>query len=216
MISASHIRWVIIASLVVIIGSTVFFILRPIGVGVSVGKISVVGTDADLKMDRVHVVQNKQGKKSWELWADTAKVYRKKDSTQMENIHLRFYSKNGKIMDVTADQGQMENESRNIQLRGNVLIKSQDGVSMQTEALQFQPKEKKIGSKERIFVKGESFQLTGIGLRGRTDLGQYFLEKKVEAVISDTKTVGLNPFSKSAEAAVLSKRDGSLSGEDKP
>ncbi len=201
----------------VVVGGTIgVFILRPAGVGISVGSVSVIGTDADLKMDRVHIVQNKQGTKNWEMWADTAKVYRKKDSTQMENIHLRFYPKNGNVMDVTADNGLMENKSRNLRLRGNVLIKSQDGVSMRTKALQFRPKEKKIDSDEKIFVKGDSFQLTGVGLQGRTDLGEYFLKKNVEAVIHDTNSAGLSPFSNSDEASPLPGSGGTPSGEKQP
>jgi LPS export ABC transporter protein LptC len=211
-----QVRWIIVAVLVAVSGSISFFIIWPSEVGISVGSVSVIGTDADLKMDRVHIVQNKQGSKNWEMWADTAEVYRKKNYTKLENIHLRFYPKNGKIMDVTADNGLMENESRNMRLRGNVLIKTQDGVSMRTEALQFRPKEKRIDSDEKIFVSGESFRLTGIGLRGRTDLGQYFLNKNVQAVLYDSTSAGLSSFSNSADASALPGNDVLPTGGNKP
>ncbi len=216
MISTRHVRWIILAVMVSIAGTIAFFILWPSDVSISVGSVSVIGTDADLKMDRVHIVQNKQGTRNWEMWADTAKVYRKKDFTQMENIHLRFYSKNGEVMDVTADSGLMENQSRNMRLRGNVLIKSQDGVSLRTESLQFRPKEKKIDSDEKILIEGKSFHLSGVGLRGRTDLEQYFLKKNVQAVIYETNSSGLNPSVKSAGASALPDRGESSSGGNMP
>ncbi len=216
MISTRHVRWIILAVLVVVSGTIGYFIIWPSGVGMSVGSITVIGTDADLKMDRVHIVQNKQGTKAWEMWADTAKVYRKKNYTKMENIHLRFYPKNGKIMDVTADRGRMENESRNMHLQGNVLIKSQDGVSMRTESLKFRPKEKKIDSDEKIFVKGENFRLTGVGLRGRTDLGQFFLNKNVQAVLYESTSAGLGSFPNSADASALPKSGITPTGGNKP
>lgn len=216
MISTRQVRWVIIAVLVAVSGTIGFYIFWSSDVGISVGSISVIGTDADLKMDRVHIVQNKQGIKSWEMWADTAKVYRKKNYTKMENIHLRFYPENGKIMDVTADKGLMENESRNMRLRGNVLIKTQDGISMRTEALQFRPKEKRIDSDEEILVKGETFRLRGIGLRGRTDLGQYFLNKNVQAVLYGSTSAGLGSFSKSADASALPRSGNTPTGGNEP
>lgn len=201
MISTRYLRWVILGVVVVVSGTIGFFILRPANMNISVGSVSVMGTDADLKMDRVHIVQNKQGLKNWEMWADTAKVYQKKDYTQLENIRLRFYPKNGKIMNVTADKGQMENESRNMHLQGNVLILSQDGLSLRTESLRFHPKEKRIHTEEKIVVEGKSFRLTGVGLHGRTDLGEYSLKEKVKAVLHDPKLSGSNGFSASANAS---------------
>lgn len=210
------VRWVIIGVFVLVGGTLGFFILRPSNVAISVGSISVVGTDADMKIDRVHIVQNKQGIKSWEMWADTAKVYRKKNYTKMENVHLRFFPKNGKIMDVTADSGLMENGSRNMDLQGNVLIKSQDGFSLKTESLRFRPKEKRIDSDDRVLIEGETFRLSGIGLRGRTDLGEFFLKENIRAVINGTNFSGLNSFSKSADASALSQGSGSFPGGNKP
>ncbi len=216
MISASQVRLIIVAVLVIVGGTIGYFIFWPSGMGISVGSVSVIGSDADLKMDRVHIVQNKQGSKNWEMWADTAKVYRKKDHTKLENVHLRFYPKNGQIMDVTADNGLMENQSRNMRLRGNVLIKTQDGISMRTEALQFRPKEKKIDSDEKIFVRGDTFRLTGVGLRGRTDLGRYFLNKNVKAVIYGSTSVGLGSFSNTADASALPRSGDMPTGGSKP
>ena len=69
MISTRQVRWIIISVLLVVSGSIVFFIIWPSDLGISVGSVSVIGTDADLTMDRVHVVQNKQGSKNWEMWA---------------------------------------------------------------------------------------------------------------------------------------------------
>ena len=187
--SSRKIRGILLAILLLLAGSATYFLIRPPGYQIQAESVSFLGSDADLSIDRMHVVQNKQGKKNWELWADTAKIYREKKLTELESIRIRFYPKNGKPMDITADSGVMENDTRNIRIRGNVVVKTAGGTSLRTESLRFFPKEKRFDTDEKIVVAGASFRLTGVGLHGRTDLGQFSLDKNVEALIFNTASL---------------------------
>ncbi|MFC1492132.1 LPS export ABC transporter periplasmic protein LptC, partial [Nitrospinota bacterium] len=169
-------------------GTIAYFLSRPLSYEFDAKNVSILGSDADLRIDRMHVVQNKRGEKNWEMWAGSAKIYREQNTTELESIHIRFYLENGDPMDITADSGVMENESRNIRIRGNVLIKTSDGYSLHTDTLRFFPKEKRIDTDAKIVVAGNSFRLTGVGLQGRTDLGHFSLGDKVEAVIYDVNS----------------------------
>ncbi len=181
--SSRKIRRILLVILLLLAGSAAYFLIRPPGYRIQAENVSILGSDADLSIDRMHVVQNKQGVKNWELWADTAKIYREKKLTKLESIRIRFYPKNGKPMDITADSGVMENDTRNIRVRGNVVVKTEGGPSLRTESLRFFPDEKRIDTDAKIVVAGASFRLTGVGLRGRTDLGRFSLNEKVEALI---------------------------------
>ncbi len=181
--SSRKIRGILLVILLLLAGSAAYFLIRPPAYRIQAENVSILGSDADLSIDRMHVVQNKQGEKNWELWADTAKIYREKKLTKLESIRIRFYPQNGKPMDITADSGVMENDTRNIRVRGNVVVKTEGGPSLRTESLRFFPKEKRIDTDAKIALAGASFLLTGVGLRGRTDLGRFSLDKKVEALI---------------------------------
>ncbi len=184
-----RLRWILLAVLVVLGGAMGFYLLRPARHGLHVGSVSVLGTDADLKLDRVHMVQNKKGKKDWELWADTAKVYRKKDETHLENLRMKLYPQSGDPTDVSADRGIMQNRSRAMNISGNVLIRTADGTTLKTDSLRFSPKEKQVDTDSRIVLQGDSFHLTGVGQRGKTAVDQYFLRENVQATITNADAI---------------------------
>ena len=197
------IRWLrpfILVSLLLIGGAVYYFFLQSSGYDISAKNISIRGSEADLTIDQMHVVQNKQGDKNWEMWAKTAKIYHKKNLTELEVIHIRYYPKNGKPLDITADNGEMENDSRNMLVRGNVLIKSSVGYTLRTDSLRFRPKDKQIDTDAKILLEGKSFNLTGVGLHGQTDIGLFILNHSVKAVIYNT---GTNTFAAKPELTTL-------------
>jgi LPS export ABC transporter protein LptC len=181
--SSHQTRRIIIIILFLLGGSIVYFLAWPPNYAIKANNISFTGSDADLTIDRMHVIQNKQGTKDWEMWAGSAKIYHKKNITKLESIRIRFYPKKGKPIDITADSGVMENDSRNMSIRGNVLIQTSEGYALRTERLRFRPKEKKFDTNDKILLKGNSFNLTGTGLHGETDKGLFKLDEKVRAVI---------------------------------
>ncbi len=169
--------------LLLLLGAMVYYFALAPKYRIEAGSISFQDRDADLGMDNLHVVQNEQGAREWELRADSARVYREKDLTVLENLRLLFYPKEGAPLEVTARHGTMQNESRNMEVRGDVVILASNGVSMKTDSLRFHPKEKRVASQSRVLITGERFRLVGTGLRGRTDLGSYELQEKVSATI---------------------------------
>lgn len=185
MVSQRTLRWSLLAVVVLLGGTMAFYLIRTSGLQASVGGISVLGTEADLRIDKAHMVQNSKGRMEWEMWADTALVYRKKDETHLQTLKMRLYSREGKPTDITAERGVLGNQSRNIILTGNVLIRTSDGVSMRTDALHYNPKEHLVATESPIVIEGETFRLTGVGLNGNTEEGRYVLNEKVRAVITD-------------------------------
>ncbi len=177
-------RMVLLVFLFVVGGAIVYFITGSSNDHLlNIGGVSFRASDADLDIDKIHVVQNTKGVKEWELWADSAKVYRQKSLTVLKNLKLRFYPKEGAPAYVTAQEGTMQNESRDLSMRGDVTILASNGVLMKTDSLYFDSKEKRIDSDSQVLMEGDRFRLTGTGLQGRTDLGSYMLKEKVSATI---------------------------------
>ncbi|OGL69679.1 MAG: LPS export ABC transporter periplasmic protein LptC [Candidatus Tectomicrobia bacterium RIFCSPLOWO2_12_FULL_69_37] len=177
-------RWSLLAAVILLGGTMAFFLIRTSGPQFDAGGISVLGTDADLRIDKAHMVQNHKGRMDWEMWADTALVYRKKDETHLQTLRMRLYSREGKPTDVTAERGVMGNQSRNVTLTGNVLIRTSDGITMRTDSLHYNPKEHRVLTDSPIVLQGQTFRLTGVGLNGNTEEGRYVLREKVRATIA--------------------------------
>lgn len=183
MLFRKMLRTVLLGFLLVMGGTIAYFILGSSNYQLNLGEISLTDSDADFSIDKMHVVQNTKGVREWELWADSAKVYRQKGLTILKNLKLRFYPKEGEPAHVTAQEGTMQNESRNIRISGNVTILASNGVSMKTDSLYFRSKEKRIDSDSRVLMEGARFRLVGTGLQGQTDIGKYKLREKVSATI---------------------------------
>jgi len=196
-----QIRKILLVVVLLVCGIVAYYLLRPADYFFQAKNISLLGSDADMMIEKMHVVQNKKGEKTWEMWADSAKMYHKKKLTKLEAIYIRFYPKNGKRMDLRADRGLMETGTRNMNVFGNVLIETFDGFSLRTDRLRFMPETNHIDTDARISVKGKSYNLTGVGLHGRTDLGRFSLKNKVEAVIHNTS--GRNFPNPSEQASAL-------------
>ncbi len=192
MLFRKMLRMVLLGFLLAIGGTIAYFIVSSSGHLLNIGEISFTVSDADFNIDKVHVVQNTKGVREWELWADSAKVYRQKDLTILKNLKLRFYPKEGEPAHVTAQEGTMQNESRNIRISGNVTILASNGVSMKTDSLYFRSKEKRIDSDSQVLMEGARFRLIGTGLQGQTDLGNYKLKEKVSATIYGASNDFLN------------------------
>ena len=183
MLFRKMLRTVLLGFLLVMGGTIAYFILGSSNHQLHLGEFSLTNSDADLNIDKMHVVQNTKGVREWELWADSAKVYRQKGLTILKNLKLRFYSDEGDPSHVTAQEGTMQNESRNIRISGNVTILASNGVSMKTDSLYFHSKEKRIDSDSKVLMEGARFRLVGTGLQGHTDIGKYKLKEKVSATI---------------------------------
>lgn len=173
--------------MVVLLGGTMAFYLVRTMPRIEVGRVTVLGTDADLRIDQAHMVQNNQGRKEWEMWAETALVYRKKDETHLQDLRMRLYSRDGKPTDISARRGVMGNQRRNVTVSGDVVIRTSDGVTLRTDSLRYDPQEHRVDSEDLIVLNGSTFHLTGVGLKGNTETGHYVLLEKVRAVITEAQ-----------------------------
>ena len=185
----ANIKLISVAVFLLVAGTVIFYLLNPSQYDIDAGDITVINTDADLQIDRMHLRQNKRGQRNWELWADTAKVYRKEDITQLKDIRLRFYPKDGDPMNIVADRGLMKNKSRSIKVFGNVVIRTAQGYILETETLEFRPRENRVFTDAQILFKGKTFKLTGIGLKGQTDSGRFILQDDVNAVLFNSPMI---------------------------
>ena len=191
MFSRRALRWSLLGVVILLGGTMAFYIVRTSVPQIEVGGISVLGMDADLRIDKAHMVQNNKGRTEWEMWADTALVYRKKDETHLQKLRMKLYSREGKPTDITAERGVLGNQSRAITITGNVLIRTSDGVTLQTDALHYNPKEHSVATESPIVLQGETFRLTGVGLNGNTENGHYVLREKVQAVITGAENLSV-------------------------
>ena len=90
----------------------------------------------------------KDGARVGEIWAGYIANYLKRNETLLkDSIHVDFFSKEGiKTSELTANEGMVENTSRNMLARGNVIVVAKNGEILLTELLNWDNARQKIVS----------------------------------------------------------------------
>ncbi len=74
----------------------------------------------DVKIQDFKLEHETAGKKEWEVQADTAKVNNEKKKVDLDQVRVTYNLKNNQKSYISADKGQMNQETKDIELEGNV------------------------------------------------------------------------------------------------
>jgi LPS export ABC transporter protein LptC len=94
------------------------------------------------------IIEQKDGKKLWELTAETVEVDPKTQNARLINIKGTLYRDNGGKVDLIAQEGFVDTKTRDITLQGNVKAISSDGAVFTA------PQALWVGKDQRLFGSG--------------------------------------------------------------
>ena len=102
----------------------------------------------------INVVETRDERKEWELWADKAiSVYGKGD-LDLENVKIRFFGLDGVDFLVTGERGIVEAETKNMQIQGTVIMKSSNGYVFDTDNMVYDSEARALTSVAPVKVLG--------------------------------------------------------------
>ena len=164
-----------------VLASVAFFLSTNNRVRVMPKRFELSGTDADLRIKDVFLTENKRGTKAWELKAEWARMYRKKGKTIFEDLRVKVFVKGRKPIHITGEEGELDNAKKDIRIRGNVEVVSEDGFTLRTEELVWRNEEREIATEKRVWIASTTLRLSGKGLRVKVDTQQFWLQGEVKA-----------------------------------
>lgn len=144
-----------------------------------VPKVSTGG--ADMKLEKVRFVEDKHGQKTWELEANSVRQYQEQNIMVLEDVKLTFYAKEGRIFYLTSKQGKVYQDSKNVDLIGDVVLTSNDGYQLKTPSASYRHVEKIISTPDSVEIEGEQIRMTGKGML-------VSMEAKTFKILSQVKT----------------------------
>ena len=124
---------------------------------------------------KASITITKDGTRVAEIWAGYIANFLKRNETVLkDSIHVDFYNKKGeRTSELTAEEGIVENTSRNMVARGNVVVVSKDGEILLTELLNWDNARQKIVSDVSVkFLTGRD-TLYGDSFIANPDLTDY-------------------------------------------
>jgi LPS export ABC transporter protein LptC len=148
----------------------------------AVEKLPKVSTEgADMQLKKIRFVEDKQGQKTWELEAESVHQYQEQNIMVLEDVKVTFYAKEGRIIYLTGKQGKVYQDSKNVDLLGDVVLTSSDGYQLKTHSASYCHSEKIVSTADPVEIDGEQIRLTGRGMLVN-------VEAKTFKILSQVKT----------------------------
>jgi LPS export ABC transporter protein LptC len=129
-----------------------------------VPKISTDGK-ADTRLEKIHLVEDKHGQKTWELEATSVQQYQDQNMLVLEDVKVTFFSKDGRVVVLTGKEGKVYQDSKNLEIIGDVVLTSKkDGYSLKTQSISYNHKENIARTSDPVEIEGEQLHLEGRGM----------------------------------------------------
>jgi len=145
-------------------------------------KAPIISTGgADMRLEKIRFVEDKHGQKTWELEAKSVKQYQDQNTMVLEDVKVTFYAKEGRTFFLTGKQGTVYQDSKNVDLVGDVVLTSSDGYELKTHSVAYRHLEKIVSTSDPVEIEGEQVRLTGKGMLVN-------IEDKTFKILSQVKT----------------------------
>jgi LPS export ABC transporter protein LptC len=125
--------------------------------------ISIEG--ADMRLEKIRFVEDKEGRRTWELEAKLIRQYQDQNTMVLEDVTVTFYTKEGHSFVISGRKGTVHQDSKNIELVGDVQVTSSDGYLLKTHSITYDHAERKASTSDPVEIEGKEIQLVGKGMR---------------------------------------------------
>jgi LPS export ABC transporter protein LptC len=163
--------------------------------GVRPPAIEASASKADFRIKEVHLQEADEGSVRWKLDADQAEVFEQEGKTVMRKVTITILQPE-RTWTITGEEGDLANASKDVRLRGNVVVLSSDGVHIQTNSLNWAAQPKHLWTQDPVsIVRGET-SVRGQGFDARVEEERAVVKGRVQVVI---------PYQKKGPSSVLSQ-----------
>jgi len=142
-------------------------------------KVSTNGADA--RLEKIRFVEDKHGRKTWELEAKLIQQYQIQNIMLLEDVKVTFFTKGERSFTISGSQGKVYQDSKNMELVGDVVLTSSDGYRLKTHSISYHHLEKKVTTSDPVEIEGEQIRLVGKGM-------WVDMEAKIFKVLNQVKT----------------------------
>lgn len=185
MLNFTHIRRILGFIILVIAAATLAMIIHYFidnsGKG---GKPLSRPLSADITMQTIHFSESLQNKKKWELFAQSGIHDKSNEKTSLEDIRfiVERDTKNGPVT-VTAKHGNYLHKLKIINLSGNVIVRTDDGMTFETTQISYDSEKQAFSSKNRIKLTDSALTVEGVGMDLLVGKQQSIVRDQVEATV---------------------------------
>lgn len=144
------------------------------------------GALPDQEVSDFAITETDEGHVEWKLYARYAAVYNARNQVQARAVRVDFFGEDGARTSVlTAREGEINQRTRDMTARGDVVLETTSGTRLSGEVLSFLNREQRIvvPSNELVRVERDGDVLTGYGFESDPELRHYEFKRQVRATV---------------------------------
>ncbi len=139
----------------------------------------------DHTIEKFELIETYKGEEVWRLKAEIANIFDNKKLIEAETLTVNFYEKGKHFSTLTSNKGNINQKTNDMEAMGNVIVKNEEGYTLETEQLKWNNKERKIYSDVFVKITKGRDVLTGIGLETDPNLECIEIKKNLEVSVKD-------------------------------
>jgi LPS export ABC transporter protein LptC len=143
--------------------------------------LKIMSDRVDLQVQNVHYTEVGDSGMKWEITADTARYLKKENLALFEKVKVRLVMKDGRVFVMNGDRGQLNTQSRDMEIEGNVGIVSENGDRISTDRLLYRNAGKRIETDRPVVMENGSVRISGVGMILTLDENKVTLLSQVRA-----------------------------------
>jgi LPS export ABC transporter protein LptC len=138
---------------------------------------------ADYRIKEVHLQEEDRGRGSWQLDADYGEIFEAQGKTYMKKVTIRI-NEPTRDWTVNSDEGDLLRDSKDVELRGHVVVVSSDGLRLETSRLNWMAKEQRVWTDQPVTIWRNGVVVKGQGFESGAKDGVTRIKGRVRATIS--------------------------------
>lgn len=160
------------------------------------GRSTPVASNEELKIPDQEardftLTESAAGTKNWTLRAEYAAMFNREHRVDAKTVRIDFFDAEGNLYStLTADRGEIDQRTNDLEARGNVRVSTKNDVAMETDSLRFMNRTGKILSDGFVRVTRQGDVLTGFGFESDATLEHFRLQREVRAEVRSAGDAG--------------------------
>ena len=122
------------------------------------------------------IVEEKDGVKLWELTTEKVRVDTVTQIAEFDKVSGKFYQEDGKVLELTANNGTYDQRSRDVHVEGDVVVLDGDGGKLTSKNLDFKGAEEILIANEDVKIFKDDMQAFGDRAESKDGFKHFFLK----------------------------------------
>jgi LPS export ABC transporter protein LptC len=149
--------------------------------------VEVVDTSADYRLKQVRLQETGRDGSRWQLDAEYSETFEERNTTAMKKVTIKVDqpakgASTPRAWTVTGDEGDLDQGTKDVELRGNVVLVSSDGLRLETQRLRWDAAGHRVWTEDPVTIYRAGATVRGTGFESRVTEEATSVKGRVRAV----------------------------------